>query len=150
MDKKVKFASSLKIFSIVLIVIGIATLAYGFATNPVKTWANYLVNNYYFLSLGIGVTFFGALQYVANTGWSAGFNRVYQSMGNIIPVIAILMLPILFFGMDSIYHWAHEGAAEHDALIAHKEPWLNVPFFDLFCCMDIHDPDDPNNFTQRR
>ena len=131
MDKKVQFSSSLKIASIVLMLIGVATLAYGFATNPSKTWAHYMVNNYYFLSLGIGVTFFGALQYVANTGWSAGFTRVYQAMGNIIPVIAILMIPILFFGMDTLYHWAHEGAAEHDPLIAHKEPYLNWSFFSL-------------------
>ncbi len=131
MDKKVQFSSSLKIASILLMLIGVATLAYGFATNPSKTWANYMVNNYYFLSLGIGVTFFGALQYVANTGWSAGFTRVYQAMGNIIPVIAILMIPILFFGMDTLYHWAHDGAAEHDPLIAHKAPYLNWSFFSL-------------------
>lgn len=131
MDKKIKFSSSLKIISIALVLIGVGTLIYGFATNPVKTWANYLMNNYYFLSLGIGITFFGALQYVANTGWSAGFTRIYQAIGNIIPVIAILMIPILFFGMDSLYHWAHTGAAEHDALIAHKEPFLNWNFFTL-------------------
>ncbi|RLD80622.1 MAG: quinol:cytochrome C oxidoreductase, partial [Bacteroidetes bacterium] len=54
-----------------------------------------------------------------------------QAMGNIIPVIAILMIPILIFGMEDLYHWAHEGVADHDALIAHKAPYLNLPFFAL-------------------
>ncbi|MEN8224733.1 MAG: quinol:cytochrome C oxidoreductase [Bacteroidota bacterium] len=131
MEKRIHISSSFKIISIALIIIGIATLSYGFYTNPVKTWANYLMNNYYFLTLGIGVTFFGALQYIANTGWSAGFNRIYQAVGNIIPVIAILMIPILFLGMQDLYHWAHEGVADHDPLIAHKAPFLNMPFFVL-------------------
>ena len=131
MEKKIQISSTFKIISIALIVIGIATLTYGFFTNPVKTWANYLMNNYYFLSLGIGITFFGALQYIANTGWSAGFNRIYQAVGNIIPVVGILMIPILIFGMPSLFHWAHEGVADHDPLIAHKMPYLNMTFYTL-------------------
>jgi len=131
MEKQIHISSKFKIISIVLIAIGVASLIYGFMYNPQKTWANYLMNNYYFLSLGIGVTFFGALQYVSNTGWSAGFTRVYQAIGNIIPVIAILMIPILLFGMHDLYHWTHEGITDHDPLIAHKEPFLNMPFFVL-------------------
>jgi hypothetical protein len=129
MEKEIRISSTFKIISIVLMVIGIVALTYGFITNPVKTWANYLMNNYYFLSLGIGITFFGALQYISNTGWSAGFTRVYQAVGNIIPIAGILMIPILIFGMQDLYHWAHEGVADHDALIAHKAPYLNIPFF---------------------
>lgn len=131
MEKKIQISSTFKIISLVLIAIGIASLTYGFITDPVKTWANYLMNNYYFLSLGIGITFFGALQYITHSGWAVGFNRIYQAMGNIIPVIAILMIPILIFGMQDLYHWAHEGVADHDALIAHKAPYLNLPFFVL-------------------
>jgi hypothetical protein len=131
MEKKIQISSTFKIISLVLIAIGIASLTYGFITDPVKTWANYLMNNYYFLSLGIGITFFGALQYVTHSGWAVGFNRIYQAMGNIIPVIAILMIPILIFGMQDLYHWSHEGVTDHDALIAHKAPYLNIPFFAL-------------------
>ena len=131
MEKKIQISSTFKIISLVLIAIGIASLTYGFITDPVKTWANYLMNNYYFLSLGIGITFFGALQYITHSGWAVGFNRIYQAMGNIIPVIAILMIPILIFGMQDLYHWSHEGVSDHDALIAHKAPYLNLPFFTL-------------------
>ncbi len=131
MEKKVQVSSTFKIISIALIAIGIGSLTYGFITDPVKTWANYLMNNYYFLSLGIGVTFFGALQYITHSGWSAGFNRIYQAIGNIIPVIGILMIPILIFGMEDLFHWAHEGVTEVDPLIAHKAPYLNMPFYVL-------------------
>ncbi|HNS16763.1 MAG TPA: hypothetical protein PKH94_03390 [Bacteroidales bacterium] len=111
--------------------IGLITLAAGFLVNPVKTWANYLMNNYYFLSLAIGATFFAALQYITHTGWSSGFIRVPHAIGNVIPAIAVLMLPILIVGMPDLYHWAHDQAASHDPVIAHKAPYLNIPFFVL-------------------
>jgi hypothetical protein len=112
-----------------MIGIGVITIIAGFFINPVKTWANYLMNNYYFLSLAIGATFFVALQYITQTGWSSAFIRIPQAMGMMIPAMAILMLPILFFGMPDIYHWAHHSAADHDPIIAHKSPYLNIPFF---------------------
>jgi hypothetical protein len=50
-------------------------------------------------------------------------------MANVIPVIAVLMLPIMIFGLPDIYHWAHPGAAANDPVIAHKSSYLNLPFF---------------------
>jgi hypothetical protein len=117
------------IITFVMMGIGLITIIAGFFLNPVKTWANYLVNNYYFLSLAIGATFFVALQYITQTGWSSAFIRIPQAMGSMLPAIAILMVPILVFGLPEIYHWAQPGAAEHDAVIAHKSPYLNIPFF---------------------
>jgi hypothetical protein len=129
LDKRYKLSRSLTLITFVLIGIGLIAFIYGFFSNPVKTWANLLMNNYYFLSVVIGATFFAALQSITQSGWSSGFLRIPQAMSNMIPVIGILMLPILIFGMDSLYHWAHEGAAEHDPIIAHKMPYLNLPFF---------------------
>jgi hypothetical protein len=128
-DKKLTLSRGFSYFCLVLVIIGIITFIAGFISNPVKTWANYLMNNYYFLTLAIGATFYGALQYITQSGWSSGFIRVPQAMGNFIPVIAILMLPILIFGMPEIYHWAHPGASFQDPVIAHKLPYLNMGFF---------------------
>jgi len=129
MDKKLSINPTFRIITFILMGIGIAALVYGFLYNPTKTWANYLMNNYYFLAIAIGVTFFGALLYITQSGWSSGFLRVIQAIGTFIPVVGILMIPILLFGLPELYHWAHPGAAEHDALIAHKMPYLNLPFF---------------------
>ena len=38
-----------------LIGIGIISLAVGFVLDPHRAWANYLLNNYYFVSLAIGL-----------------------------------------------------------------------------------------------
>jgi len=35
----------------------------------------------------------------------------------------------LLFGLQDLYPWSVPGAAEHDALLRWKAPFLNVPFF---------------------
>jgi len=111
-----------------LIGIGIISLVAGFVTNPDRAWANYLLNNYYFVSLAIGAAFFGAIQYISQSGWSAAFKRVPEAMASYVPVAAIFFL-LMYFGMHSLFHWSHEGITTTDALLAHKAPYLNIPFF---------------------
>ncbi len=129
LDKQLVISQKFNYLTYALMGIGIVTIVAGLFINPVKTWANYLMNNYYFLSLAIGATFFVALQYITQTGWSSAFIRIPQAMASVIPVIAVLMLPILIFGMPDLYHWAHHDAAAHDPIIAHKSSYLNLPFF---------------------
>lgn len=129
LEKRLTISKRFVIITIVLMAIGLIAFIYGLATNTTKTWANLLMNNYYFLSLAIGATFFAALQSITQSGWSAGIIRIPQAMGNVIPVIAVLMIPILLFGMHDLYHWTHEEAVKTDPLIAHKSPYLNIPFF---------------------
>ena len=129
LDKPLEISRRFNYLTYILMGIGLVTIIAGLLVNPVKTWANYLMNNYYFLSLAIGATFFVALQYITQSGWSSAFIRIPQAFANVIPVIALLMIPILVFGMPTIYHWAHQGAAQHDPIIAHKSPYLNLPFF---------------------
>lgn len=111
-----------------LMIIGVVSMAWGFITDPHRAWANYLLNNYYFLSIAIGAAFFSAIQYITQSGWSAAFKRVPEAIASYLPISAIFFL-LLYFGMHSIFHWSHEGITETDALIAHKAPYLNIPFF---------------------
>ncbi len=112
----------------ILIVVGIAATVTGFLTDSSRTWSNILVNNYYFITLSVGALLFYSLQYVTNSGWSALITRLPLSLGAFLPVGALLML-LMYFGLPDIYEWAHEGITKTDKLIAHKEPFLNVPFF---------------------
>ncbi len=119
---------SMNIVFSVLILIGIAAVITGFLTDEKRTWANILLNNYYFISLSMGALLFYSLQFITNSGWSAVLQRVPQALGGFLPVGAVLML-LMFFGLPQVYEWAHHGITETDKLIAHKSPFLNVPFF---------------------
>jgi len=50
------------------IILGVITFGLGLYFNTEKTWANFLLNNYYFISIVIGATFFLAIQYVTQSG----------------------------------------------------------------------------------
>ncbi len=128
MENQFTLSRNLKLASIALIVIGAIVVIYAFLTHPERAWANLLLNNYYFLSLSIGASFFIAIQYITQSGWSSMFKRVPEAMMAYIPYAGIIML-LLFFGMGQLYHWSHADVLETDMLVQHKSPYLNIPFF---------------------
>lgn len=128
MDEKFSNIPIVRYVSLALITIGVLTIGFGLYFEPDKTWANFLLNNYYFTSIAIGATFFLALQYITQSGWSALFIRIPHAIGAYLPIAGVLML-FLIFGMASLYHWSSPDAALHDPLIEHKSPYLNVPLF---------------------
>ena len=54
--------------------------------------------------------------------------RIGETIFATLPVMAALFLPVLL-GLHDLYLWTVPGAAEHDALLRWKAPYLNVPFF---------------------
>lgn len=128
MEDNYTLSARLKYITIICVFIGVVTVSFGYYFNAEVTWANVLLNNYYFISIALGATFFYAIQYISQSGWSAQFARVPLAMGTYLTIAGVLIL-LLFFGMNSIYHWSHPDAAAHDPLIEHKSPYLNIPFF---------------------
>jgi hypothetical protein len=103
-------------------------MVYGFIADPGRTWASYLLNNFYFLSLAMGAAFFFVIQYISQSGWSVGFKRVPEAMMAYLPFAAVLFL-LMYFGIHSLYHWSHSDAVATDELLQHKAPYLNTGFF---------------------
>ncbi|MDB4582466.1 quinol:cytochrome C oxidoreductase [Draconibacterium sp.] len=128
MEEKLIVSKNFKLVTYILIAIGVASFALGFIFDAKRTWANYLLNNYYFISIAIGAAFFGAIQYITQSGWSAMFKRIPEAMAAYIPFAAVFFL-IMFFGMHSIFEWTHEEVVQHDHLLQYKSPYLNIPFF---------------------
>ncbi|MCB8994548.1 MAG: quinol:cytochrome C oxidoreductase [Bacteroidales bacterium] len=123
-----KLSMTFKVIAALLILVGIGAAAYGFSHDAQRTWANYLLSNYYFFSIAMGGTFFFVIQYISQAGWSSGFKRVPEAMMSWFPFAAVFFL-LIYFGAHSIYHWSHAEAVAEDALIHHKSPFLNIPFF---------------------
>ncbi len=129
MDRAYTVSPGIRILSICLVLIGIASFVAGFLFDPQRAWANYLIDSYYFISLAIGAMFYLSIQYITQSGWSAMFNRIPEAMGSYIPYAGILMLVFVIFGSHSIYHWTHNDVVESDVILQHKSPYLNMPFF---------------------
>ncbi len=150
-SEQFEFTGKAKTLSLVAIVLGIAAIAFGFLSGyQERTFANLLLMGYYFACVCMSGTFFLAVQFVAQAGWSASILRVPQAMAKTLPVAAAVLIAIMCAGLfiehniiengetisvPYLYkHWAThglsvEGSVHYDALIAGKSVFLNIPFF---------------------
>jgi len=83
MKDQIHLSRTFKLGTGILIGTGLVAFIGGFITDPDRTWANYLLNNYYFLMLALGAAFFIALQHISQAGWSAAFKRVGEAMAGL-------------------------------------------------------------------
>jgi hypothetical protein len=126
------FTLTKKIVTICLIMvsIGLIALIYGVVAGSggERIAANILLNNYYFLGMGLTGLFFVAVHAIAESGWQVSVQRIGEAMSTFIPVAGVLMLLFFAFGgLHSIYDWTH---SDHiDEILTKKAPYLNEPFF---------------------
>ena len=130
MKEQVTVSRNFKIITFLLMAIGVVTIIYGLFSDRQTTWANYLVVNYYFLSVAMGGAFFLVIQSISQSGWSSAFKKVSEAMMAYIPFAAFFFL-LLWFGMNDLYQWSHKDVEAVNAVIQHKSAYLNVPFFFL-------------------
>jgi hypothetical protein len=108
--------------------LGIVACALLGMASPKQFFFSWLVSFLFFLSLALGALIFVLIQYASQGGWGIVVRRIGETTFATIPVMAALFLPLLF-GLHDLFEWAEPGAAEHDALLRWKAPYLNVPFF---------------------
>jgi hypothetical protein len=96
--------------------------------NPKQFFFSWLVSFLFFLSLALGALFFVLIQYASQGGWGIVLRRIGETIFAMLPVMAALFIPVIL-GLRDLYSWTVPGAAEHDALLRWKAPYLNVPFF---------------------
>lgn len=64
MKEQLKIPKTFRIITLILISIGALTFLFGILSDSLRTWANYLIVNYYFLSLSLGAAFSGYSEYL--------------------------------------------------------------------------------------
>jgi len=128
MKDQITVSRNFRIITFLLIAIGAVTIIFGLISDHKTTWANYLVVNYYFLSLAMGGAFFLVLQSISQSGWSSAFKRVAEAMMSYVPFAAVFFL-LIWFGMNDLYQWTHKDVVALDPVIQHKTAYLNIPFF---------------------
>lgn len=122
-----------------------------------RTWANLLVNGFFFFGIALGALFFVALTNATETAWTILVKRVFEGIFGYLPIGSIVIVVVLLAGsfhIHHLYHWmdsslyheyvigeghdaqyvdeAVQGAVanpNYDELIANKKGYLNQPFF---------------------
>lgn len=93
---------------------------------------SYIVAYVFWLGITLGCLAILMLQHMSGGAWGLVIRRLLESATRTFPLLALLFLPIAL-GVGSVYPWAQPLATDApEALkhaLAHKAPFLNVPFF---------------------
>jgi hypothetical protein len=109
-------------------VVFLALTAIGLFMDPGQFFRSYLYAYLYTLGLSLGSLGILLLHHTVGGKWGVVTRRLLESGTRTLPLMALLLVPILF-GMTSLYLWARPDIASHDHIIHWKSPYLNVPFF---------------------
>ena len=109
---------------------GVVCYALGYMVDARLAAFVHVVNFLFLTSVGIGALFLVALEYIAGAVWSVPMRRVNEFLAVLIPIAALMALP-LFFHLHDLYQWANAETVAHDAVLKIKEPYLNVNFFTI-------------------
>ncbi len=111
--------------------LGAVAIGLGFVSvGEAEFYRAYLVGWVFCVGIAGGLLAIGMLNHVSGGQWGVVLRRVFEAAGRTIPFLFLMGLPLLM-GLEKLYPWAKEGAADHDPLIAHKVAYLNVEGFSL-------------------
>jgi len=117
-----------KFFSVCWVVgiLGMAFWAYERSHNEARAMFSYLFSFMTVLSLALGCLIFVLIHHATRAGWSVVIRRVPETVIALLPLFALLFIPI-WYSTDILYSWTH--AAPHDEILKAKAPYLNTAFF---------------------
>ena len=97
--------------------------------SPASFFPPYLAMFLYFLGFGLGSLAFLQIHYLVGGSWGFLIRRPLEAAAMTLPVLGLLYLPILLFGMSTLYPWANLEEAQASHIIGLKAGYLNFPFF---------------------
>ena len=109
-------------------IVGVAVCLIELFIDRAQFFQSYLFAFLFWNGLSIGSLTVFLLHNVVGGNWGVVIRRFIESGSRTFPVTFVFLLPILIFGIPSLYLWARpEG--QHDPIIQLKAAYLNVPFF---------------------
>lgn len=114
-----------------LLVVGgvaLALCALGALADPTQFFRSYLLAYLFWLGIGLGCLPIVMLHNLSGGAWGLVIRGALESALRTVPLLALLFVPLVF-GLHELYAWARPEAVAADALLRHKSPYLNVPFF---------------------
>ena len=126
--QKKDLPASLSKIGLILLVIGLILGIAAFFVDHSRAVFNYLISFTFMISIGVGALFLIALEYIVGADWSVPIRRVVEFFAAVIPLLAILVIPLLF-NIGELFHWSHSEAIAEDTILQGKAPYLNVTFF---------------------
>jgi hypothetical protein len=89
---------------------------------------SYLLAFMFFLSICLGGMFLVLIHHLFDANWSVPVRRINEHLAFLLPVMAVLFIPIALLAPSQLYNWMHLTPAADHALAA-KQPIFSLPWF---------------------
>jgi len=100
--------------------------------NPKQFAFSWLFAGCFFFTLMVGSLFWIIIHHAVDSCWSVGIRRQLENISCLLPILAILLIPILFVATQ-LWSWMADSPATNHEL-AEKSAYLNINFFFLRTC----------------
>lgn len=96
--------------------------------NPTQFFQSYLYAFLFWAGMSLGSLSLLLIQHLTGGAWGATARRFMEAGAYIIPLVAILFVPVLL-GMGYLYPWTQADYVATHPLVQRKSVYLNIPFF---------------------
>jgi hypothetical protein len=107
---------------------GIVALVAGLLADRTQFFHAYLFGWFFWFGLSAGSLGILLLHHLLGGAWGAITRRFFEAAVALLPLTALLFIPLLF-GLRENYPWARLEEVAADPKLVHKLPWLNATFF---------------------
>ena len=125
----IKLSMAPRVLAAVAVLAGAGAFFYAYSGGHKElAWSAYLIGAFFALGLGLFGVLWNAIINLSHAVWAVSMRRVPEAMSTWLLPGGILMM-LVGFGAHDLYHWTHAEAVAADALLQHKEPFLNMKGF---------------------
>jgi len=111
--------------ALIAAVVGIIGCIAGVLLQPGRFFASYLLSFVFWSNISLGFLAVTMLHHMTSGRWSFLIVRISEAGMRVLPVLALLFVPLLF-GLVDLYPWISHA---ENPVIASRGSYLNVPFF---------------------
>lgn len=119
--------SKLRRYSLFIGLGALVVFLIGLFTNHKQFHEAYIFAFTFWTGISVGSLALLMLQHLTTGGWGFVIRRILEAATRVLPLIAVLFIPIVV-GAHYIYPWTHH---EHAIKLGDKTSYLNLPFFSV-------------------
>lgn len=108
--------------------VGLVLVIIGAVLNLNQAFQAYLFSYVFWLGITLGSLVWLLIHGMTGGRWGDSVHSLLEASAFVVLLMAILFIPLLF-GLNHLYLWAQPEAVANNALLQHKAPYLNIPFF---------------------
>jgi hypothetical protein len=127
--KSFSVTAKMRVLCLLLVAMGVITFFMGLKGDPKRAWANFLLEYFFWLCIGLSGVFFSALQHLTGSFWSTPIRRISEVFIAYLPIAFVLFFVLAFLGLPQLYSWTDPKVVSGDPILMSKVGYLNTPFF---------------------